>query len=48
MEEQRERTQVRATRAKPKVGHKGANEQIMFQRPHQLQEAYKNGKERET
>jgi hypothetical protein len=41
MEEQRDKTQVRATRAKPKVGHKGANEQIMFQSPHQLQEAYK-------
>jgi predicted RNA-binding protein with RPS1 domain len=48
MEERRERTQVRATRAKPKVGHKGANEQIMFQRPHQLQEAYKKRKGRET
>jgi hypothetical protein len=44
MEEQRERTQVWATRAKPKVGHKGANEQIMFQRPHQLQEAYQKRK----
>ncbi len=30
-EEQRERTQVQAKRAKPKVGHKGAKEQIMFQ-----------------
>ncbi len=48
MEEQSERTQVRATRAKPKVGHKGVNEQIMFQRPHQLQEAYKKRKGRET
>jgi hypothetical protein len=29
-----ERTQVGAPRTKPKVGHKGAREQIMFQSPH--------------
>jgi hypothetical protein len=29
---------------KPKVGHKWAKEQIMFQSPHRLQEAYKKGK----
>jgi len=34
--EQRERTQVQAQRTKPKVGHKGAKEQIMFQSTHQL------------
>jgi hypothetical protein len=31
--EQRERTQVQARRAKSKVGHEGAKEQIMFQSP---------------
>ncbi len=30
----KERTQVGAPRTKPKVGHKGAREQIMFQRSH--------------
>jgi hypothetical protein len=32
--EQRERTQVGAQTTKPKVGHKGAKEQIMFQIVH--------------
>jgi hypothetical protein len=30
------------------VGHKGAMEQIMFQNPHQLQEAYEKEKGMET
>jgi hypothetical protein len=33
---------------KTKVGHKGAKEQIMFQIPNQLQEAYKKGKGNKT
>jgi hypothetical protein len=33
---------------KPKMGHKGAHEQIMFPKPHQLEEAYQKKKGRET
>jgi hypothetical protein len=33
---------------KPKVGHKGAKEQIMFQSFHQSQEAYQRSKRTET
>jgi hypothetical protein len=36
------RTQVPAIKAKPKVGHKGANEQFGFQSPHQWQGYIKN------
>jgi hypothetical protein len=39
-EEQRERTQVQATWAKPKESHKEAKEQIILQSPHQSQEAH--------
>ncbi len=39
-----ERTKSKPKAQKPKVGHKWAKEQIMFQNPHSLQEAYERRK----
>ncbi len=42
--ERTKRTQIWVRTAKPKAGHSGAKEQIMFQKPHQSQETFQKEK----